>query len=100
MTGIFPGGVSDFPTPAFGTNGNLGRGTFLGPGYADMDTSLMKNIPVYREARLQLRADVLNVFNRGNLYLPTTDLATPTLFGKSTTAFDPRRMQLALKLEF
>ena len=41
MTGIFK--VSDFPVPAFGQEGNLGRGTYRGPGYANTDLSMIKN---------------------------------------------------------
>ncbi len=98
LDGVFQ--VSDFPAPAFGTNGNLGRNTFRGPDYATVDISFFKNIPITEDVRLQLRAEAFNVFNRVNLFLPNTVLNSPTTFGRSTTAFDPRQLQFALKLVF
>lgn len=82
-----------------GTNGNLGRNTYRGPGYAALDTGLFKNIPLREPLRLQLRWEVFNLLNRVNLFNPNSSLGTPT-FGKSTRAFAPREMQFALKLIF
>jgi hypothetical protein len=87
------------PLP-IGKNGNLGRNTFQGPGFARVDASLFKSIPLPNEVSLQFRAEAFNLFNRVNLYLPNDLLNVPTTFGKSTTAFAPRTMQLALKLVF
>jgi len=113
LNGIFQ--VSDFIDPntsasfvpasslaplPIGKNGNLGRNTFQGPGFAQVDASLFKNIPLPHELSLQFRAEAFNLFNRVNLYLPNDLLNVPTNFGKSTSAFAPRSMQLALKLVF
>ncbi len=91
--------VSDFPIPVYGTDGNLGRNTFPGPGFAQTDASLFKNFAVRENVHLQFRWEVFNAFNRVNLYLPNSDLSLP-FFGKSTQAFAPRQMQLSLKLLF
>ena len=40
LAGIFK--ASDFPVPAAGTNGNLVRNAYRGPGYADVSLSLSK----------------------------------------------------------
>jgi hypothetical protein len=48
-------------------NGNLGRNAFYGPGFSDLDLSVIKNIPITERAKLQLRAEMFNVFNRINL---------------------------------
>jgi len=47
--------------------GNLGRNALYGPGFADVDLSVFKNIPIRERLRLQLRAEMFNVFNRKNL---------------------------------
>ncbi len=93
--------ADDFPTPALGTNGNLGKNTFTGPAYWSMDFSLIKNfpIPVNEETLLQFRAEFFNLFNRVNLFLPQVDLDS-SRFGMSNTAFDPRQIQFALKFIF
>jgi hypothetical protein len=50
-----------------GSPGNLGRNAFRGPGFADVDLSVIKNIPVTERVRVQLRADMFNLTNRINL---------------------------------
>lgn len=47
--------------------GNLARNKFYGPGYGDVDLSLIKNIPITERVKIQLRADFFNLFNRINL---------------------------------
>jgi len=47
--------------------GNLGRNAFVGPGFADVDLSVIKNIPIKERLKLQLRAEMFNLFNRINL---------------------------------
>ena len=93
--------ASAFPTPAPGTDGNLGRNTFRGPGFADTDFSLFKRIPLgSNEARyLQFRAEFFNLLNRTNLYPPVANLSSNN-FGLSTQAFDPREIQFGMKLFF
>ena len=55
-----------FATPASGP-GNLGRNAFYGPGFGDVDVSVIKNIGITERMKLQLRAEMFNVFNRINL---------------------------------
>jgi hypothetical protein len=61
---------SDGVTPCPGTTdpaGTVGRNAFYGPGFADLDLSVIKNIPITERAKLQLRAEMFNLFNRKNL---------------------------------
>jgi hypothetical protein len=56
-----------FAVPTTGI-GNLSRNKFHGPGYGDVDLSILKNIPLRGErAKVQLRAEMFNLFNRVNL---------------------------------
>lgn len=89
----------DFPTPAPGTDGNLGRNTFRGPGLATVDFSLFKTIPFNERIGLQFRAEFFNLFNRVNLYPPEANL-TASAFGLAQQALDPRVIQFGLKLNF
>jgi opacity protein-like surface antigen len=97
-------GLTIFPAPAVGTNGNLGRNTFIGPGYFATDLNLQKNtkIPWFwgaEGANIQFRAEMYNAFNQTNLTRPSGNVFSST-FGRSTSAFAPRNIQFGLKLLF
>ena len=47
--------------------GDLRRNQYYGPGFADVDLSVLKNIPITERVKLQLRAEMFNLFNRVNL---------------------------------
>lgn len=47
--------------------GDLGRNVLVGPGFADVDLSVFKNFTIKERFRVQLRAEMFNVFNRINL---------------------------------
>jgi hypothetical protein len=94
----------DFPTPALGQVGNVGRNTFPSPGYANTDFILAKKtkIPWFlgkEGANLLFRAEFFNLFNRVNLDRPVGDWSN-TAFGTSTQAFGARNIQFGLKIEF
>jgi len=101
-----------FDTSAFelqpqGTFGNTPRNFLRGPGFANLDLSLVKNQPLARGTRLQLRLEVFNALNRVNFAVPTravfagasqneTPLATA---GQVTrTANTSRQVQLGIKI--
>jgi len=47
--------------------GNLSRNKFYGPSFKDVDFSVFKNIPITERLKIQLRAEMYNLFNRINL---------------------------------
>ncbi len=61
-----------FAVPKAGTIGNLSRNKFYGPGYADVDFSVFKNLPITERVKIQLRAEMYNLTNRINLSQGTT----------------------------
>jgi Carboxypeptidase regulatory-like domain/TonB dependent receptor-like, beta-barrel len=97
LAGIFK--VSDFPVPAPGTNGTLGRNTYRGPGFAQLDVSLSKKIPVTGRLSAEIRFDTFNALNRVNLANPIVDLSNNN-FGRSTTQLTPRAVQAGVRLRF
>jgi hypothetical protein len=97
LTGIFQ--RSDFPIPQRGSAGTLGRNTFRGPGYAQVDISLAKRFRISERISSQIRLDSFNAFNRVNLNNPSGDLASNT-FGKSTSQTTPRAFQAGLRITF
>jgi len=91
------------PTP--GTYGNLGRGTFRGPGLANVDLSLFKNTGITEKTNLQFRVEVFNMLNRSNYGPPNATVFSSGAISPSaglitTTATFPRQIQLGLKLMF
>jgi hypothetical protein len=110
LTGIFscagsPFCSNVFPIPNLGNEGNLGRNTFYGPGYANTDFSVIKNIKIpwfigNEGANVQFRSEFFNVFNRVNLTNVNNDLANSSNFGRSTSTYPARDIQFALRLSF
>ncbi len=47
--------------------GDLGRNVLVGPGFADVDLTVLKNFTIKERFRVQLRAEMFNLFNRINL---------------------------------
>jgi len=100
ITGIFQ--ASDFPKPALGNSGTLGRNMYFGPGYAQTNFNVVKRFPfpmLGEKGQIDFRAEFFNLFNRVNLGQPTGNLSSTT-FGKSTTALGARNAQLGLRLAF
>jgi Carboxypeptidase regulatory-like domain len=96
--------ASDFPKPALGQLGTLGRNTFVNPGYADTDLAILRNFkaPWFTSEKLnvQFRAEAFNAFNRVNLG-GIQGAMENTNFGKVTSiAGNPRRFQFGLRVSF
>jgi len=87
------------PLTQAGQFGDEGRNAVRGPGYADLDVSLVRNVQLTPGLRLELRIESFNVTNNTNLGLPVADLNSAT-FGRILSAGPPRLMQFAAKLVF
>jgi hypothetical protein len=87
------------PPPAY-TYGNTPRAlsNVRGPGFSSVDLALTKDLALGDSFSVQLRAETFNLFNHTNLGLPNTNSLSGELFGRITTADQPRRVQLGAKL--
>jgi hypothetical protein len=100
LSGIFQ--ASDFPTPAPGMAGTLGRNTFRGPRYFNVDFAISRAIRVPglgRGGEVQLRLETFNLFNTTNLLPPQSNL-TSAAFGRSTDALPGRIVQFGSRIRF
>jgi hypothetical protein len=95
-----------FNTAAFapnapGTFGMLGRNALVGPAPVNLDLSLFKNFAMpYSEAhKIEFRAEFFNSLNHVNLGNPSGSYSS-SLFGRITSAGDPRILQLGLRYAF
>jgi len=91
-----------FTNPPIYTFGNVPRPLpkVRATGTTNVDLSLFKMIPLYREYALQFRAESFNAFNIVNLGTPNTTFFPNQGFGTITSAAEPRSFQFALKLMF
>jgi len=95
-----------FTAPCLGCVGNLGRNTFVGPGYWAVDTSIFKTFQLSDRFGLQFRAEAFNVFNHTNFQLGGAGGLTGfnnlnnAQFGQASGTFNPRQLQFGLKLSF
>jgi hypothetical protein len=87
------------------TFGTLGRNVFVGPGFEDVDLSLIKNTKVTERMNVQFRADAFDFLNHPNYGQPNGSVGA-NLGTITTTRFptgdsgSSRQLQLALKLQF
>jgi len=90
-------------------DGNLSRNLFTGPGFADVDLSVIKNISFRERLRLQLRAEMFNLFNHKNLASGAGSVGGNGYIGDTIGDFngapglgpgEPFNMQLAAKIIF
>ncbi len=79
--------------------GSAGRNIAQGPGYANWDFSLFKNIRVTESKELQFRAEFFNILNHTNFRNPDSDINSQT-FNQILEAQAPRLIQFALKFTF
>jgi hypothetical protein len=101
LAGVFPAG--SFTTPTIGSQGNEGRNIFRGPGFVNIDATLMKNfsLPWFHDQRAtwQFRGNFYNVINRVNLTNVDYSL-TDGSFGKAQDTLQPRMIQLTSRFQF
>src|SRR5713226_537277 len=63
--------------------GNVGRDTYIGPGLATWDFSVLKETHITEGLNLQFRAEIFNLLNRANFNTP--NLITNVLLPGTTT---------------
>jgi hypothetical protein len=97
------------PPSAGGFYGNLGRDTFIGPGLATWDFSVLKDTRIRERLSLQFRAEIFNLLNRANFNTPNLIVFTPPTAANPTglsgtagaitsTSTFSRQVQFGLKL--
>jgi len=97
------------PPSVSGFYGNVGRDTYIGPGLATWDFSVLKNTRIRESLNLQFRAEIFNLLNRANFNTPNLIVFTPptatnptglsgTAGAITSTSTTARQVQFALKL--
>src|SRR5207248_6784155 len=97
------------PPATGGFYGNVGRDTYIGPGLATWDFSVLKDTRIRERLNLQFRAEIFNLLNRANFNTPNLIVFTPptpsnptglsgTAGAITSTTTTSRQVQFALKL--
>ncbi len=115
QNGNFPGFDPNndiyFVAPTFASDNTIppppgvGRNTFRGPGYFDVDMTLQKafglpnNRVLGENGRIEFRADFFNIFNKLNLTSVQNDI-TSANFGQAQSALAGRIINLQVRFSF
>jgi len=91
-----PGAFQAAPAGQIGT---VERNFLTGPGFVNADVSFFKVFPIYEEHNIQLRAELFDAFNHGNLNNPVSDLLNPNI-GEIQSAKAARIVQFGLHYSF
>jgi hypothetical protein len=97
------------PPSTSGFEGNLGRDTYIGPGLATWDFSVLKDTKIRERLSLQFRAEIFNLLDRANFNTPNLIVFTPptaanpsglsgTAGAITSTSTTSRQVQFGLKL--
>ena len=65
--------------------GSLGRNALRGPGYRNVDFSIFKDTPITEGVKIQLRAEIFNIFNHPNFSNPLL----PSFAAEFASTIDP-----------
>jgi hypothetical protein len=88
------------PTDPSQPFGNAERNSVRGENFWQVDFAASKYFPMpWRDGRLEFRFEAFNLLNRTNFGSPNGNRSAAG-FGTVTTTFDPRQIQLGLKLTF
>jgi hypothetical protein len=91
-----------FSNNALGTPGNASRRYFHGPGMANFDMALLKNLRITESQSLQFRIEAFNLFNHAQFFGPQAvdgNISSGT-FGQVVSAAAPRLVQVGAKFIF
>ena len=98
------------PPSASGFFGNVGRDTYIGPGLATWDFSVLRDITLRESLGLQFRAEIFNLLDRPNFNTPnlivftpptaTSNLPSGTAGAITSTSTTSRQVQFGLKLHW
>ena len=90
-----------------GQTGTLERAFLNGPFYLNWDASVIKNVRITENSRIQLRLEAFNVLNRANMFFTqfgTNADVNSSTFGRITSTFTSsgaqRVVQFAARVEF
>lgn len=94
--------IALFSLPDLGHVGTAARRFFYGPGIANFDAALHKNVRLSDSRSLEFRLEAFNVINHAQFYgaAAVNGNITSGSFGQLVSAASPRLVQMAAKFSF
>ncbi len=89
-----------FKAPADGTFGTIGQSYLHGPGWTQLDLSILKNFEITESQRIQFRAEFFNFTNTPSFQNPNTAWGTANFGLITDTRNRGRQIQFALRYQF
>ncbi|MBK6798148.1 MAG: TonB-dependent receptor [Acidobacteria bacterium] len=83
-----------------GQTGVLERAFINGPWFFNVDATLAKNFRLWEGARFQLRLEAFNALNQTNFFFGQTQGINSAQFGRITSTFSPRIVQIGGRFDF
>jgi hypothetical protein len=87
------------PTDPSQPFGNAPRNSVRAPLFWQVDMAVAKRVPLGGSSSVELRAEFFNLFNRANFRAPNANRSAGG-FGTITQTYDPRQVQLGVKVAF
>lgn len=82
-------------------NGQFGRNVLVGPGFVNVDLGIHKRFKLTEQLGLKFEANFFNLFNHPNFFMAISrGNLNSGAFGAADQTFDPRIIQLALRLDW
>jgi hypothetical protein len=97
ITNWFNTACVGMPTDPSQPFGNAPRNNVRGPNFRQFDLAAIKNVALPNKARIELRIEAFNLFNRVNFGPPASNRSAGS-FGTVTSTYDARQMQLGVKV--
>lgn len=83
-----------------GQTSGLERAFLNGPWFTNVDATLAKSFRIKENVRFQLRLEAFNVFNKTNFFFGQGQNINSATFGRITSAFAPRIVQIGGRFDF
>jgi hypothetical protein len=83
-----------------GFYGTFRRNSFFGPGRANFDLALEKTTAITERVKLGFRVEAFNILNHAEFRNPGSRNVNSGALGLVSRTYDPRILQLALRLGF
>ena len=92
--------TTKYVEPAFGTFASSGRNILSLPGWNNWDLAMTKSFRLRARTNVEFRADAFNFPNHTQFNAVGSSYATPSTFGKVTSAKNERALMLGFRLSF